>query len=68
MTIDPQTHLFLHRQRQDQRDRHLSHLAAIRSTHDAADVVSATGPPTASPWPHLLRPGRRRTAGGSPTY
>jgi hypothetical protein len=68
MMIDPQTRLLLHRQRQDERDRHLGHRAAIRATQDTADAIPATSLPMASAWQQQLRTGRRRTARGSSTY
>ena len=68
MMIDPATHLLLHRQRQDERDRHHRHRAAIRATQGTADAVPADSPPMAPAWLQLLRSGRRRTARGSPTY
>jgi hypothetical protein len=65
MMIDPATHLLLHRQRQDERDRHR---AAIRATQGTADAIPADSPPMAPAWLQLLRSGRRCTALGSPTY
>lgn len=67
MMIDPKTHLLLHRQQQDERDRRLGHLVAIRTTGATADVDSATNPAMPSPWLQLLRSGPRLTARGSPT-
>jgi hypothetical protein len=66
MTIDPQSHLLLLRQEQDERDRHLGHRAAIRAAQDTADGIASTSPPWPSPWQQLLRTGRR-PARGSPT-
>jgi hypothetical protein len=66
MMIDPHSHLLLHRQRQDDRDRRLGHLAAIRATGDTA-VIASTNSAITVPWQRLLRTGRRRAARGSPT-
>jgi hypothetical protein len=68
MMIDPQLHLVLHRQEQDERNRRLGHRAAIRAAQDTADGVASTSPPTSSqtPWQQLLRTGRR-PARGSPS-
>lgn len=68
MMIDPQTHLLLHRQRQDQRDRHLGHRAAICATAATADAIPTSSLPMAPVWQQQLRTGRRRTARGSRTY
>jgi hypothetical protein len=66
MTIDPRSHLLLHRQEQDERDRHLGHRAAIRAAQATADVVAITGLRPPSPWQQLRR-SIRRSARGSPT-
>lgn len=65
--IDPDSHLLLHRLRQQERDRHLGHLAPIRSARDAADAVPLTNSAVSSLWQRLLRSGRRRPAPGPTT-
>jgi hypothetical protein len=58
MMIDPQLHLVLHRQEQDERNRRLGHRAAIRATQASPSMRSS--------WQQLLRTGRR-PARGSPS-
>jgi hypothetical protein len=65
--IDPDSHLLLHRLRQQARDRHLGHLAPIRTARDSADAVPLTNFAVSSLWQRLLRSGRRRSARGPTT-
>jgi hypothetical protein len=45
MMIDPESHLFLHRQEQYERERRPGHRAAIRAAQATAEVIASTSLP-----------------------
>jgi hypothetical protein len=61
MLIHPESHLFLHRLQQHERDRHRSHVAAIRARRDTAKVVRAATSGDSTTWQRLLASRRSRT-------